>query len=291
MKSSRCGDYVSERVVPRVITKLLAHQPVSSNLQVYARFQLGYVLRGEKHFVSNEQRLVCREGEIFFIPMGCHHTENISAANERPFEQIAFDFSASEISSMLSAMIVKHDLALANRCDEHTRMNVLVIEPSSITRGVFEALNLRYDLGGFISSPLSEHINLANVLISIMEHDSELLKRAIARTLNREQLHFERVVYDNILIDKKLDELASEAHRSLTTFKKEFKRLFGAPPHSWYLNQRMRYAKSLLAMTDDTIAAIGEVCTFNNTSHFIKLYKSHYGVTPAQHRRSMLLQR
>jgi AraC-like DNA-binding protein len=79
--------------------------------------------------------------------------------------------------------------------------------------------------------------------------------------------------------------LAELTNRSLTSFKKEFKRLFNASPHRWIVEQRLDRAKIMLASTSRTVSEIGAECAFANISHFIKLFKHRYNETPASFRR------
>ena len=96
--------------------------------------------------------------------------------------------------------------------------------------------------------------------------------------------NFERVVYSHIFQDMSIEELASISHRSLTSFKKEFRRHFMMPPHRWFIRQRLMQSRLLLISTSKSISEIGNECTFPNTSHFIKLFKKEYGMTPAIYR-------
>ena len=97
--------------------------------------------------------------------------------------------------------------------------------------------------------------------------------------------NFEHIIYSHIFSDISIEELASTCHRSLTSFKKEFKRLLDAPPHQWIIDQRLDKARILLASTSRTVSEIGAVCAFANISHFIKLFKQRYNETPATFRR------
>ena len=56
------------------------------------------------------------------------------------------------------------------------------------------------------------------------------------------------------------------------------------PPHKWYIRQRLMHARLLLISTSKSISEIGNECTFPNTSHFIKLFKKEYQMTPATYR-------
>ncbi|MFR9650462.1 MAG: AraC family transcriptional regulator [Rikenellaceae bacterium] len=263
-----------------LVAKLRSRERIAYEQHSQCRFQLGYIINGEKHFTSQDRRIICKRGEIFFTPIGQIYSENIATERSGIFEQITFSFSPTELSAVLSTMVID-----APHGDKETSLQTpAIFTPSIITHGVIESINIRYDQGGFINTPLSERINLANLIVSIFENDAEHLKQIIAASLDIDQVNFKRIIYDNIFVDRSLNDLAVESNRSLTTFKKDFRRHFGNSPHSWFLQQRLNHAQNLLAITNDTIAHIGAVCTFPNTSHFIKLYKSHFGITPAQHR-------
>lgn len=101
---------------------------------------------------------------------------------------------------------------------------------------------------------------------------------------------FEQVIYDHIFKPVSIEELASKTNRSLTSFKKEFRRHFDIPPHKWFVRQRLVHSRLLLISTSKSIAEIGNECTFPNTSHFIKLFKRAYRMTPAAYRITMAQQ-
>lgn len=44
------------------------------------------------------------------------------------------------------------------------------------------------------------------------------------------------------------------------------------------------HSRLLLISTSKSISEIGNACTFPNTSHFIKLFKKEYQMTPAAYR-------
>jgi AraC-like DNA-binding protein len=97
--------------------------------------------------------------------------------------------------------------------------------------------------------------------------------------------NFEQVVYNHMFKDVSIEQLSEICNRSLTSFKKEFSRLFNASPHKWIIGQRLDRAKILLSSTSRTVSEIGAECAFSNISHFIKLFKHRFGETPAAFRR------
>ena len=96
--------------------------------------------------------------------------------------------------------------------------------------------------------------------------------------------NLQQIVYSNIFSDISVEEIAKRCNRSLTSFKKEFFRIYGTSPHQWLIRQRLIHARLLLISTDKAIAEIGTACAFPNTSHFIKLFRKQYGMTPETYR-------
>ena len=111
-----------------------------------------------------------------------------------------------------------------------------------------------------------------------------ILKSKVLSNMDLMKENFEQTIQNYIFSDISVDELASKCNRSLTSFKKEFRKHFYEPPHKWFIRQRLMHSRLLLISTNKSISEIGNECTFPNTSHFIKLFKKEYGMTPSHYR-------
>ena len=130
----------------------------------------------------------------------------------------------------------------------------------------------------------AENIKMTELVYLIVSQADGCLKSKVLRNVDSAHDNFEQIIYTNIFNDVSIEELASKSNRSLTSFKKEFKRHFMMPPHRWFIRQRLMQSRLLLISTSKSISEIGVECTFPNTSHFIKLFKKEYGTTPAIYR-------
>ncbi|MCB0641052.1 MAG: helix-turn-helix transcriptional regulator [Phaeodactylibacter sp.] len=82
-----------------------------------------------------------------------------------------------------------------------------------------------------------------------------------------------------------LEDYAALTGRSLSTFRRDFKRYFQVSPHHWLRQERMGKARQLLLEQEElriyeTAHAVG----YENVSHFIKAFKQVYGQTPGEWR-------
>ena len=123
-------------------------------------------------------------------------------------------------------------------------------------------------------------IKLNELFFLILNGEESCLKHKLLNAADMVYEQFFDVVYQNLFRDISVEELAALTNRSLTSFKKEFKAIFGMPPHRWIVEKRLERARMLLISTNKTVSEVGTECGFANISHFIKLFKRRFGTTP-----------
>ncbi len=92
------------------------------------------------------------------------------------------------------------------------------------------------------------------------------------------------VMEANYMFNLTIDEYARIAGRSTAAFKREFKEHYGTSPGKWLINRRLEQTKLLLATSKKTIGEIIYDCGFENVSHFSRVFKEKYGVSPLHYR-------
>jgi AraC family transcriptional regulator len=81
-----------------------------------------------------------------------------------------------------------------------------------------------------------------------------------------------------------LSELAATAGLSPHHFARMFKHSTGFPPHRYVVRRRVERAKSLLAGTDLSIAAIAGQCGFSHHQHLAASFSRLVGTSPSRYR-------
>ena len=82
-----------------------------------------------------------------------------------------------------------------------------------------------------------------------------------------------------------LNELASECGLSTGHFTRAFRRSSGLSPHQWLLRQRIDRSKTMMQLTQQSLAEIAETCGFADQSHFTRVFTKIVGISPAAWRR------
>lgn len=73
--------------------------------------------------------------------------------------------------------------------------------------------------------------------------------------------------------------------RSIASFNRDFKRVFGMPPGKWLARRRLSQARRLLIETEASVTDVSLQIGYRNTSHFIARFRSEFGQTPHQLRK------
>ena len=251
-----------------------------------SRIAVGYILSGAKYIYHNDQCFAIEEGSLFILDAGFHYEENTIGENGR-FEQIIFYLAPATLQQVIFGLNINYGLSFTSRhsCHKCATHNFASTKGDTPIRNFFIGIELSLRNSGLLHNDIGQRIKLNELIYLILSGEDNCTKRKILRSADTSSGHFINTIYDNIFNDISIETLAELTHRSLTSFKKEFKRIFNKPPHRWIIEQRLDRAKILLHSTSHTISEIGAECGFANISHFIKLFKQRYRDTPASFRR------
>ena len=246
-----------------------------------SRALLGFVRSGTKRLHQNDNIITISEGEIFILERGLHYEEDIPSP-EGSFEQISFYLSASDIYHLLFNLnagfrnldIVRH------HCTKCRAKSVASIKADRYIVALFADVNRMLQQANNEEGSMRGQIKLNELFFLILNGEESCLKHKLLNAADMVYEQFFDVVYQNLFRDISVEELATLTNRSLTSFKKEFKSIFGMPPHRWIVEKRLERARMLLISTNKTVSEVGTECGFANISHFIKLFKRRFGITP-----------
>lgn len=100
--------------------------------------------------------------------------------------------------------------------------------------------------------------------------------------------HMTRVMEENFAYNLKLEDYAQLCHMSLSTFKKSFKQYYHTTPAAWLQQKKLELAYQRILNTDLHIGQVSLECGFEDPSHFIRVFKQKYNLTPLQFRQTRL---
>lgn len=92
-----------------------------------------------------------------------------------------------------------------------------------------------------------------------------------------------QIMEANYMFNLSIAQFARMAHRSVSAFKKEFNEYYQTSPGKWLTQRRLEHAKSLLETSQKSVSEVVFSSGFENLSHFSRVFKQKYGMSPLQY--------
>jgi len=90
----------------------------------------------------------------------------------------------------------------------------------------------------------------------------------------------------NFRFNLSLEEYARLCHRSLSSFKRDFQSHFQEAPGKWLLRKRLDYSAALLRTSRLNVTEIAFESGFEDVSHFSRVFKGRFNVSPLSYRQA-----
>lgn len=117
------------------------------------------------------------------------------------------------------------------------------------------------------------------------EEGFQVLPRQKKQSSNEIFSEIAEYLFQNYQKPLSIEEIAHHFHMSYSHFSMRFKEYYGQTCSHFIQMIRLQKAEDLLRFTDFDLSYISQETGFCDCSHFIRLFKIHYGITPKQFRR------
>ncbi len=236
-----------------------------------------YVIEGEKIFSGTNQHITVKKGDVFFVRRGYYL---MSESIDDSYRSLVFFFDETLIKDFVN----QHQELFPEDSITDKELPTLLILPTDEKFGKFAESVLPY----FRSKTKYLHhflkLKLQELLLHLLEYDSgDFLKALLHEIYRGEKTDLDYLMQNYYLKPLTLHELARLSGRSLSAFKRDFQDQFNESPAAWIRDKRMKRAAFLLRNTSKNVNEITEEVGFESVSHFIKAFKSRFGVTPARY--------
>ncbi|HTE29140.1 MAG TPA: AraC family transcriptional regulator [Chryseolinea sp.] len=237
-----------------------------------------YVMRAEKTDQIASRSMSLNPGDAVFVKKG-------ACVIEKFFDEtlclLAFFIPDQYLCSFLS----ENPGLLQKRLSPNVPDDLIIpLDANEIMARYYESLMPHFDSEIKPSEDLLE-LKFRELLFNIISNPANReLNGYLQALLQPQGNNLHKIIEANCLYNLKLEAYAKLCNRSLSSFKRDFYKIYGTAPANWLLNKRLQYAMQLLLNSDKQINDISFESGFENSTHFARVFKKQYGSAPLRYR-------
>lgn len=122
------------------------------------------------------------------------------------------------------------------------------------------------------------------VMILLRSEGHEDVRKLLSEIFAPVNVAFRKAIQENLFYALSLDQLAFICNMSLSTFKREFKKVFNESPARYIKNKRLEHAADKLLCNSEPISAIAYDCGFQDITTFSASFHQRFNMSPSQYR-------
>jgi len=176
-----------------------------------------------------------------------------------------------------------------NKLPEFLKQSDKIIPPSKIVADdmiekYMSNLFDYFDNPEIVDEELALHKVKELVMLLLRSEQYESVQQFLSELFSPGVLSFQSVIENNLYSGLSLEELAFVCNKSLSSFKREFNRVYKKSPAKYIKNRKLEKAAQLLNSTDEAISNIAYDCGFQDVTTFSATFHEKYVVAPSKYR-------
>lgn len=250
------------------------HEAASEGSMFVAEHVLIFVLEGRFILHASNQQISVERNEAAIIKkMHVVEYQKIGYLNEKPYEAIMFFLQDSFLMDFIRVSGIKQKQKIEQKI-------ALKIKVDDKLLGFIESIKPYFN-ESFFDHPGLLKIKFMELLYNLSMSNSILFSHLLELSSPTEQ-NIVSLMEDNFKRPLQLEDFAYLAGRSLSSFKRDFLKIYGIPPAKWITKKKLDYARNLLINTDMAVGGVCDEAGFESVAHFSRLFKQHFGISPSQ---------
>lgn len=123
-------------------------------------------------------------------------------------------------------------------------------------------------------------VKIKEAIITLLMENPDM-KHILFDFSNPDKIDLKPYMLKNYHFNIEIKRFAYLTGRSLSTFKRDFERVFQMPPNRWLMQKRLEQAYYLIKKKRKSASAVYLDLGFEDLSHFSYVFKKHFGVPPS----------
>lgn len=239
-----------------------------------------YIIEGQYHSISEKDLVRVNTSESVLMKCGNYLSEMHASGHGNRYEAVAVHFFPDILKR-----VYENELPgfLKVEYTDAPPLTQSKIQADMLIHKYIDSILFYFENQLLINEDILI-LKLKEIILLLNQTANAPAIRAILSNLfNPGTFSFRQVIEAHLYSSIGTEELATLTNMSLSTFKREFKKVYKTAPASYLKNKKLEKAASLLAIPEVRIGDIAYDCGFTDMANFSRAFKQKYGVPPSKY--------
>ncbi|HKX51532.1 MAG TPA: AraC family transcriptional regulator [Candidatus Binatia bacterium] len=240
-----------------------------------------HVLSGKKTWRTTDGTWIAEKGQTLFFKKGA---AVVYQDFKDDFCVLVFFVSDNFIRDVVREVSGQ----LSSRRDANALQKAAILINADVTLAAYFQSMLAYFTGTAKPAETLLTLKLKELIVSILLGGrNPELAGYFQSLLKSDAPVLSQIMEANFSYNLALEDFARLSHRSLSTFKRDFRKYYNQSPGKWLLQKRLEYSAVLLKNPALNVSQVALDCGFEDLSHFSRAFKEKFGTSPAHYRKEI----
>lgn len=264
-------EHISKYLTPEIKLSSYDDRLFKSDI-IFDDHMLVWFISGETKIIQAEGSYVFKAGDIFLIPRNQLATIINYPKNGLPHKSVVMHLKVERLKRFYE----KIELAKKTIASQ----KIYSFNNHPLLESCLSSLMPYFDMEG----PFPENIAALKITeaISILREIDENIDTILANFDEPGKVDLVQFMERNFMFNMPMERLGYLTGRSLSTFNRDFKKLFNTTPQKWLTRKRLELAHYQLIEKRKKPTEVYLEVGFEDLSHFSFAFKNQYGVSPSR---------
>jgi len=254
--------------------------PFTYQLPVADNACFHYMLENELHYEIDERPLNIAANEAVLInckTVGNTISTTTAATNKMLIVHFHPDILKKIYDREMPQLLQKPNNAISNKNNEKINNDFLI-------QKYIEGLLFYFENPSLVNDDILV-LKLKEIIILLSQtSNADAIQMILSQLFSPATYSFRQIIDAHLFSAITIDALADHCNLSLSSFKREFAKVYNDTPANYIKTKRLEKAAELLLVSANRISDIAFECGFNDLANFTKSFHDKYLTTPSNYR-------
>lgn len=264
-------DHVSKYLTPEIKLSSYDDKLFKSDM-LFDDHMLVWFISGETKIIISDKTYFFKTGDIFLIPRNQLATIINYPKNGLPHKTVVMHLSKERLKKFYEKIEIKKE--------QIPESKIYSFHNHPLLESCLASVIPYFDVEGNFPESIAS-LKITEAITILREIDSSI-DTILTNFDDPGKIDLINFMEKNFMFNMPLEKLGYLTGRSLSTFNRDFKKLFNTTPQKWLTKKRLELAYYQLTEKKKKPTEIYLEVGFEDLSHFSFAFKNQYGVSPSK---------